>query len=266
MAAGEVRVADVPVVLVIAGSDSGGGAGIQADAWAIRDHGALATTAITAVTAQHTRGVTRVAALAPEMVLAQADAVREDMDVRAIKIGMLANAAIARAVGGWLAAWADRPPVVLDPVMVATSGDRLLDEDAIAAVRSMVPYAAVVTPNLPEADVLAGGGAAEAWAASAPVPVLLTGGDADGDVVVDRLVRPGLAPRVWEAPRIAGGPFHGTGCTLASAVAARLARGEPLEDAVDGAIRYVRARLAASLRPGRGSAVGGLLGAPFGGG
>jgi hydroxymethylpyrimidine/phosphomethylpyrimidine kinase len=200
------------------------------------------------------------------MVLAQADAVRDDMNVRAVKIGMLANAAVARAVGAWLASWSDRPPVVLDPVMVATSGDRLLDEDAIAAVRAMVPYAAVVTPNLPEAAVLAGGGAVEAWAASAPVPVLLTGGDAEGEVVIDRLTRPGMPPRVWQAPRIAGGPFHGTGCTLASAVAARLARGEALEDAVDGAIRYVRARLAAAIRPGRGAAVGGLLGAPFGGG
>ena len=253
--------ARVPVVLSIAGSDSGGGAGIQADLAAFRDHRALGTTAITAVTAQHTRGVTRVDPVPVAGVVAQIEAVRSDLRVDAIKIGMLGHAACVEAVADALARWPDRPPVVLDPVMVATSGDRLLEPDAVAAiVARLLPLADLVTPNLPEAAILAGatadlGAAIRARGAQA---VLVTGGDADGDVVFDVLTAAHGA-RTWSLPRIAGGPFHGTGCTLSSAIAARLAHGVGLEDAVDGAIAYVRGRLETAFAPGSGARVPGLV-------
>jgi hydroxymethylpyrimidine/phosphomethylpyrimidine kinase len=243
--------------LVIAGSDSGGGAGIQADTWALRDLGVYAATAITAITAQDTRGVWRIDPLPPEAVAAQIAAVLGDLDVAVVKIGMLGSARLTVAVADALAGVVGRVPIVVDPVMIATSGHRLLDEDAVSAlVERLLPLATVLTPNHPEAVVLAGGGDVAAWAAAAGRPVLITGGDVDGEEIVDRLVV-GDTTRAWRGPRIAGGPFHGTGCTLASAVAAGLAGGAPLEDAVDAAITYVRARLAAAIRPGHGAGVGG---------
>lgn len=246
-------------VLVIAGSDSGGGAGIQADAWAVRDHGVLATTAVTAITAQNTRGVRRVDPLPLPVVRAQIDAVLDDLDVRAIKVGMLGTASLVSLVAEVLRARAGDRPVIVDPVMVATSGDRLLDVAAVDALRDeLLPLATLVTPNVPEAAVLADGLDPLGWAHRLGRPVLLTGGDAGGDKVIDVLVHGDQVER-WVLPRIEGGPFHGTGCTLASAVAARLARGEGLIEAVDGAIRYVRARLSRAWRPGGGSAVGGFL-------
>lgn len=247
---------------MIAGSDSGGGAGIQADLRAATDHGVFGTTAITAVTAQDTTGVHRVDVLPPEAVVAQAGVVLADLRPRAIKLGMLATAAIADAVATLLAGPAAGVPVVLDPVMVSTSGHRLLDEDAVAVVRErLVPRATVVTPNLPEAALLAGVDDREGlvrWAEEQAAAVLITGGDEETEDVLDTLVIDGR--RVdHRAPRLAGGPFHGTGCTLASAVAARIARGEGVEAAVEGGIAYVRRRLERAWRPGAGAAVGGFV-------
>lgn len=246
------------VVLIIAGSDSGGGAGIQADLRACYDHGVFGATAITAVTAQNTRGVIRVDAIPPIGLRAQLDAVLGDMEVHAIKIGMLGTAELVDAVADVLEAQALRPPVVLDPVMVATSGDRLLDEAAVDALRSrLFPLASLATPNLPEAQVLAGsdeGDRVGEWAMTAPCAVLVTGGDASGVEVLDQLFN-GEQSRNWRHARIAGGPFHGTGCTLSSAIAARLALGDALEAAADAGIGYVRARLKTAWRPGSGSAV-----------
>lgn len=249
-------------VLVVAGSDSGGGAGIQADLAAIRDHGLHAATAITAVTAQHTRGVVRVDLLPPEAVVAQIEAVFDDLDVAAVKVGMLATAEVAGAVHAALRRWGASVPWVVDPVMVSTSGHRLLDRDAVAAVRTLVAEAAWCTPNLPEAAVMAGAeeeGALLAWAGSLGRDVVITGGDALGEEVVDRWVSKGGALRVWRHPRIDGGPFHGTGCTFASALASRLARGEAPDAAVGGAVDYVRERLAVASVIGRGARVGGIL-------
>lgn len=251
-----------PVLLTIAGSDSGGGAGLQADLAAFRDHGWIGATVVTSVTAQHTRGVTRVDPVPVDGVVAQLAAVFDDLDVAAVKIGMLGTAAHVDAVAAFLADLPARPPVVLDPVMVSTSGHRLLDADAVAALRdALAPLAAVLTPNLPEAELLVEAGEAplldriaRAWGERA---VLVTGGDAAGEEVVDVLLT-GARRRVWRAPRIAGGPFHGTGCTLSSALAARLGTGERLEEAVGGAIAYVRARLADAVAIGGGSRVGGV--------
>lgn len=248
-------------VLVIAGSDSGGGAGIQADLAAIRDHGVHGCTAITAITAQNTRGVQGVHLLPPEVVVGQINSVLDDIEVGAIKVGMLGNRGIIEAVADALSSV--RAPIVLDPVMVSTSGHRLLAEDAVVALRDrLAPLALVCTPNLPEAWAWVGEDHEEAlatWAQQAGLALLVTGGDADGTEVIDRLMRPNGVIRRWAARRIEGGPFHGTGCTLASALAARLACGEDLEDAIGGAIRYVRRRLEAAIRPGHGTAIGGIV-------
>lgn len=238
-----MRLEPYPTALTVAGSDSGGGAGIQADLKTFLDHRVFGMSVICAITAQNTRGVTRVDAVPVEGVLAQLDAVFADLPVGAVKIGMLGTADLARAVAGFLRALPQRPPVVLDPVMVATTGARLLDDDAVAVVRDeLLPLAALATPNVDEARVLAGSDAFDrvlAWARSAPCAVLITGGDDVGDDVVDTLVVGGEI-RVFRAPRIPGRSFHGTGCTLSSAVAARLSRGEPLDRAVDGALAYVK--------------------------
>ncbi|HMV67733.1 MAG TPA: bifunctional hydroxymethylpyrimidine kinase/phosphomethylpyrimidine kinase [Myxococcota bacterium] len=247
-------------VLVIAGSDSGGGAGIQADLAALRDHGVHGCTAITAITAQNTRGVRGVHLLPPEVVVAQIEAVLDDVEVGAIKIGMLGDVGIVTAVADALAA--ARAPIVLDPVMVSTSGHRLLTEAAIGALRDrLAPLAMVCTPNLPEAWAWVGSDEEEdllAWVRHTGVPLVVTGGDAEEGEVVDRLIRPSGIRR-WVGRRIPGEPFHGTGCTFASALAARVACGEPLDDAVAGAIRYVRRRLEAAIRPGHGAAIGGVV-------
>lgn len=247
-------------VLVIAGSDSGGGAGIQADLAALRDHGVHGCTAITAVTAQNTRGVQGVHLLPPEVVVGQITSVLDDIEVGAIKVGMLGSREIIEAVADAL--HSVQAPIVLDPVMVSTSGHRLLAADAVEALRDrLAPLALVCTPNLPEAWAWIGDDSEEAlqaWVQRTGVPLMVTGGDADGAEVIDRLIHP-HGVRRWVGRRIEGGPFHGTGCTFASALAARLACGEALQDAIGGAIRYVRRRLEAAIRPGHGSAVGGIV-------
>ncbi len=262
-------------LLTIAGSDSGGGAGIQADLKTFAAHGAYGMSAVTAITAQNTRGVTAVHEVPPAVVAAQIDAVFEDLGVDAVKIGMLSSAAIVEAVAGRLEAWAARgtaPPIVLDPVMVAKSGDALLADAAVEAlIGRLVPLATVVTPNLPEAQRmtgLGGGGeadraamaralagcAAAAWTGRPAPAVLLKGGHAsDGAAgeVVD-LLWDGERLHRFAGARIATTSDHGTGCTLSSALAVRLAEGRPLPEAVGLALDYLRGALAAAFPLGAG--------------
>lgn len=248
--------------LTIAGSDSGGGAGIQADLKAFAAHGLHGLSAIAALTAQHTRGVTAVHVPDPGFLRAQIDACFEDFDVRVVKLGMLATADIIHAVADALEHW--RPAaLVVDPVMVATSGAQLLADDALDALRSrLLPMASVLTPNLPEAELLLGrcvAPGAEADAALAdlldlgPDAVLLKGGHLAESEVIDRFGS-GVLRVNFRSPRL---PVegHGTGCTLASAIAARLALGESLLGACRLGTEYVAGALAAGYRPGLGGVV-----------
>ena len=235
-----------PRILSIAGSDSSGGAGIQADIKTITVMGGYAMTAITAVTAQSTLGVTDVAALSPAMVAAQIDTCTGDIGVDAVKIGMLGSSEIAAVVAQRLEALA--VPVVFDPVMIATSGSLLADPATVAGFERLMALATLTTPNVPELQALGG----DAGMAARGVTYLAKGGDAEGDVVEDRLVVPGQPPVVWHAARIVTRHTHGTGCTLSSAIATLLGRGLPLEDAVVGARNFVRAALAAAPRFGKG--------------
>ena len=246
-----------PRLLTIAGSDSGGGAGIQADLKTFAAHGAYGMSVITALTAQNTREVRAVHEVPPEMVAAQIDAVLEDIGADAIKIGMLSSAGIVRAVADRLRVHlkGKEVPVVLDPVMIAKSGDRLLRADAIEALKNdLLPLATLVTPNLPELEALTGLpvsteeerlAAARALSARGPA-VLAKGGHAEGEEVVDLLLeRDGRVHR-FAHPRLHTRSTHGTGCTLSSAIAARLGAGEELPQAVAGAIEYLAGALAAA--------------------
>lgn len=243
-----------PRVLSIAGSDSGGGAGIQADLKTISALGCYGMTAITAITAQNTVGVVAVEGIAPAMVLAQIKAVVEDIGVDAVKVGMLHSPALVEVVAQAIDRFA-LPRVVLDPVMVATSGDRLLEPEAVRLlVSELFPRAVVVTPNLDEAALLLGRGitgvkeldaaADELLALGAPA-VLVKGGHLPGEQVVDVLAEQGQPHRRFESPRIASRNVHGTGCTLSSAIAAHLALGSALPLAVEQARGYVLAAIAA---------------------
>lgn len=233
-----------PTALTIAGSDSGGGAGIQADLKTFHDHGVWGMSAITAVTAQNSRGVHRIDLVPVEGLVAQLQAVFDDFPVGAIKIGMLGTAGHATAVADVLERLSPFPPLVVDPVMVSSTGDRLLEPDAERVIaHRLIPLATVSTPNLAEAAVLAGRETnVTDWALARPRPILITGGDGPGDEIVDLLVRDGTTRR-FVHPRIGRGSFHGTGCTLASAIAARLAHGDELEPAVTSAIAYVEKRI-----------------------
>ncbi|KAF1690320.1 bifunctional hydroxymethylpyrimidine kinase/phosphomethylpyrimidine kinase [Pseudoxanthomonas taiwanensis] len=246
--------------LTIAGSDSGGGAGIQADLKAFAANGVHGLSALAALTAQHTRGVTAVHVPPVEFLEAQIDACFEDFDIRAVKLGMLASAAVIETVARALEK--HRPPhVVLDPVMVATSGARLLEEDALHALRTrLLPLATVATPNLPEAELLLGrkipdleamAEAAAALRALGASAVLLKGGHLQGGGEVVDILADAEGELRTAHPRLAL-DAHGTGCTLASAVAANLARGLPLRQACTAAVDYVHAALRAHYRPGRG--------------
>ena len=238
-----------PRLLTIAGSDSGGGAGIQADLKTFAALGCYGMTAITAITAQNTRGVTAIQALPASLLAQQMDAVAQDIGVDAVKIGMLHNAeavlAVAAAIRrhGWTR-------VVLDPVMVATSGDALMARETVAVlVRELFPLATVVTPNLDEAALLLGrpvtreagleAAAADLLALGARA-MLLKGGHLAGDELVDVLLEAGRPPLRLAGARIASGNTHGTGCTLSSAIACHLALGSSLADAVRLARDYVR--------------------------
>ena len=248
----------IPRVLTIAGSDSGGGAGIQADIKAITAFGGHAMTAITAITAQNTLGVTDVLVLEPELVVAQIDAVLSDIGADAIKIGVIGSPAIAEAVADRLSREDTRVPLVFDPVMVATSGATLADGATIAAFERLMRLATVVTPNLPELEVLCAEGP-EALAARTGTAILAKGGHGTGDRLIDRLVRADGSTETWIDDRIDTRHTHGTGCTLASAIAAGLGRGERLDVAVAAARRHVRAAILAAPGLGRGS---GPLGMP----
>ena len=233
-------------ILSIAGSDSGGGAGIQADIKTITLLGGHAMTALTALTAQNTCGVTMVQAVDPAMVAAQIDACIGDIGVDAVKIGMLGSPEIAAVVADRLESLG--VPVVFDPVMIATSGAVLDDAATIAAFERMMRLATLTTPNVPELAALGGDAAMRARG----IACLAKGGDADGPDVTDRLIRPGLPDRVWTDPRIATRHTHGTGCTLSSAIATLLGVGVPLDQAITRARALVRAALIAAPGLGQG--------------
>jgi len=237
-----------PRILAIAGSDSSGGAGIQADIKTITMLGGYAMTAITAVTAQNSLGVTAIEALSPEMVGAQIDACLSDIGADAVKIGMLGSPGIAEVVAMRLEGL--ELPVVFDPVMVATSGAALADAATIGAFERLMRLATVTTPNVAELAALGG---REAMAARR-VAFLAKGGDADGAIVEDVLIRPGVPDRLWRSERIDTRHTHGTGCTLSSAIATFLGQVLLLEDAISEARQFVRAALLAA--PGFGSGHG----------
>ncbi|GGJ98992.1 hydroxymethylpyrimidine/phosphomethylpyrimidine kinase [Pilimelia anulata] len=239
-----------PVVLTIAGSDSGGGAGIQADLKTFAAHGCYGASVLTAVTAQNTRGVTAVHAVPVDIVAAQLDAVLADLPVAAVKVGMIGTPAVGALLAGRAAAGA-LPRLVVDPVLVATSGDRL---GAVEAVAPLLPYAEILTPNIAEAAALLGrpvrtpgeaAAAAAALAARGPAAVVVTGGDLPGEPV-DSLWSAGTGARALRGPRVATRNTHGTGCTFAAALAARFARypAEGVADAVAAAKTYLARALA----------------------
>lgn len=234
----------VPVALTIAGSDSGGGAGIQADLKTFEAHGIFGTSVLTVITAQNTRGVRAVQVLPPELVTAQLEAVLEDFPVAAVKTGALGDAAVVRAVADVLRG--RDLPLVVDPVLLAKSGDPLLAPEAVRVLlEELLPLATLVTPNLPEARVLFGSPDSSAW------PLLLKGGHAEGETVTDELRTPEAQLRLT-APRQHTRHTHGTGCTLSAAITAHLARGLALVDAVREAHTYVQAALRAAPRLGAG--------------
>ena len=249
-----------PAVLTIAGSDSSAGAGLQADLRTLAAHGVHGATAVTAVTAQNTRSVVAVDPVSPAMVTAQIRAVFDDYEIGAVKTGMLATAAVVEAVCEALEARLG-PPLVVDPVIAATSGRRLLDEDAVALVRDrLLRRARVVTPNRFEAAVLAGrpvdslGDARRAAArirARGAAAAIVTGGHFDTDESVDVLDDGGAVVEL-RGPRIVSRHTRGTGCTFSAAVAAGLATGLPLAEAAARAKRYVEGAIRNAAGPGRG--------------
>jgi hydroxymethylpyrimidine/phosphomethylpyrimidine kinase len=246
-----------PIALTIAGSDSSGGAGIQADLKTFGALGVYGASVITALTAQNTQGVSAIHDVPADFIAAQIDAVFSDLAVNAVKIGMLSQVAAIKAVAAGLARH-DAPNIVLDPVMVATSGDRLLAQDAITALcRELIPRALVVTPNLHEAAALTDAALARderdmeeqgrAILALGPRSVLIKGGHGDRPESVDLLVEASGVTRLI-APRIATRNTHGTGCTLSSAIAAGLAKGLELAAAAHEAKAYVTAAIKAADR------------------
>lgn len=253
-----------PRVLSIAGSDSGGGAGIQADLKTFAALGCYGMTAITALTAQNTLGVRSIHSVPTQILRDQIDAVVEDIGVDAVKIGMLHSAETVRCVADALRRH-QLGRVVLDPVMISTSGAKLIDDAAIdVIVRELFPLADVVTPNLDEAALLAGQAlkseadmeaAARRLLERGANAVLVKGGHLAGDTVSDLLLARGAQPLWMRAPRIASPNTHGTGCTLSSAIASRLALGDALPQAVERAREFVRGALAAGahVRTGAGS-------------
>jgi hydroxymethylpyrimidine/phosphomethylpyrimidine kinase len=278
---------ETPRVLIIAGSDSGGGAGIQADIKTVTMLGGHAMTAVTAITAQNTLGVQAVMPVPADMVIAQIDSVVSDIGVDAVKIGMIGSAETAHAVADRLETLRG-VPIVFDPVMVATSGDALADAETIAAFARLMRVATLTTPNLPELDALIslslweregaaqrrkGEGRGDRDLAHDPHPshafgagpfplpkgegvkaLLIKGGHGDGDVITDRLLIDGEELARWDAERIPTSSTHGTGCTLASAIATYLARGDPLKKAVVRARQFVR--MALKDAPGLGGGHG----------
>jgi hydroxymethylpyrimidine/phosphomethylpyrimidine kinase len=246
-----------PIALTIAGSDSSGGAGIQADLKTFAALGVYGASVITALTAQNTRGVSGIHVVPADFVTAQIDAIFSDLHVDAVKIGMVAQLATIDAIAAGLTRWAPKH-VVLDPVMVATSGDRLLATEAVDALRTrLVPHASLVTPNLPEAAALLDEPVALSESAIESQgkrllamgcrAVLIKGGHGQGAESIDYLID-GSGIIALAAPRIATKNTHGTGCSLSSAIAAGLARGDDMETAVRNAKAWVSAAIAAADR------------------
>ena len=248
-------------VLIVAGSDSGGGAGIQADIKTVTMLDAYAATAITALTAQNTEGVFGILPVSPDFIRRQIEVVLDDIGADAIKTGMLHDAAVIETVAAVLEGRAVGIPLVVDPVMVAKGGARLIDPDALEALKQLlISRAEVLTPNLPEAEILCGkaiGNKAEMRAAGETLlslgcrAVLVKGGHLSGDTISDVLVTT-TGARVWESPRLQTRHTHGTGCTLASAIAAGLAQGLDIERAVERARVYVQKAIAGAPGLGRG--------------
>lgn len=250
----------VRAVLTVAGSDSSGGAGIQADLKTFAALGVYGTSAVTAITAQNTTGVVETMALSADLVTAQIEAVAADIPLDATKTGMLATAAIVEAVAAAIKEL-ELPLVVVDPVMISKSGAALLDADGIEMLKTeLLPCAAVITPNIPEAETLSGRriesieqarGAAVAIQQLGAAAVVITGGHMAGDDIVDLLFDGGIFTEL-HAARIYSQHTHGTGCTFASAVAANLALGHSLVDSVLHAQAYVRGAIEHALAIGRG--------------
>ncbi len=250
----------MPCALTIAGSDSGGGAGIQADLKTFQALGVYGMSAVTAITAQNTTGVRAVQEVTPEVVAAQIDAVMEDIGVDGAKTGMLSSAAIVEAVADRVRHWGFAPVLVVDPVMVAKSGDRLLREDAVEAlVRHLLPLAAVVTPNLPEAEVLVGRRivsdgdvrqAARDIAALGPRAVVVKGGHRQGDPL--DVLFDGHAFHEFHGRRVDTPSTHGTGCTFSAAIAAHIALGADVVDAVARAKHYLATAIERATPIGHG--------------
>jgi hydroxymethylpyrimidine/phosphomethylpyrimidine kinase len=248
-------------VLIVAGSDSGGGAGIQADIKTVTMLNAFAATAITALTAQNTEGVFGVWPVPAEFIRRQIEVVLDDIGADAVKTGMLHDTAVIETLAGVLRERASTVPLVVDPVMAAKGGARLIDPDAVAALKTMlIGRATVLTPNLPEAEILTGGPIGDVAAMHAAGrdllrlgcgAVLVKGGHLSGDIITDVLITP-AGSRVWESPRIVSRHTHGTGCTLASAIAVGLAQGLAIETAVDRARDYVQRAIANAPGFGRG--------------
>jgi hydroxymethylpyrimidine/phosphomethylpyrimidine kinase len=250
-----------PVALTIAGSDSSGGAGIQADLKTFAALGVYGASAITALTAQNTRGVSGIHPVPAAFVTAQIDAVFNDLDVAAVKIGMVAELSIIEAIASALSRWKPKH-IVLDPVMVATSGDRLLATEAVSALRErLIPQASLITPNLLEAAALLDEAVAADQAAIASQgkrllamgaqAALIKGGHGQGAESIDYLFVGGDVLALG-APRLATANTHGTGCSLSSAIAASLAKGETLDAAVRDAKTWITEAIAAADRLGVG--------------
>lgn len=252
----------VPVALTIAGSDSGGGAGIEMDLKIFTALDVFGACAITALTAQNSVSVRGAWEVPPEFVAAQLEAVLDDLPVAAAKTGMLSSAAVVRAVVGALRERLSSLQLVVDPVVVAKDGSRLLSDEGIAAVREeLIPLATIITPNVPEAEQLSGmrieseeeaRRAAEKLRSLGCDWVLVKGGHLQGQAVTDYLLGPGRA-QALSSSRFPGGPFHGTGCALSAAIAAHLARGKPVPEAVSAARDFVQELLGRAQRLGQGS-------------
>jgi len=253
-------------VLIIAGSDSGGGAGIQADIKTVTALGGYAMTAITALTAQNTHGVQAIEEVSPDFVTQQIKTALEDIGADAIKIGMLHRSEIVEAVADYFDAATDLPPVILDPVMIAKGGAALLTEEASSSIKSRLisSHSQVLTPNIPEAEHLTGmtietlsdmEKAGRQLLEAGPVAVLMKGGHRDGADVIDLLISP-EGVQTFTHPRIDTLHTHGTGCTLSSAIAIGIAQGMPIKKAVERALRYVE--VAIQEAPGYGGGHGPL--------
>lgn len=254
------------IALTIAGSDSGGGAGLQADLKTFARFQLFGTSVVTAITAQNTRGVTAWEAVSPALIRAQLDAVADDLPPDGVKTGMLGDAAAVGAVVDGIVARGLTDRLVVDPVMISTSGDALSTDEAVAAIRNrLVPLARLVTPNLDEARVLLGRAVRTRddmlEAATALVrtlgarAALVKGGHLTDETIVDVLYD-GAQTTVFEQPRLSSSNTHGTGCTLSAAIAARLAHGDTLIDAVRTSVAYVHRAIASA--PGLGSGFGPL--------